>query len=85
MTVCLSENSSNRQDKPVCKAVLASLVTNIQLPAQGKNNLNVMEYIILVISNFQIHLNFRSAADYRDSNVSAGIEYYIITTVKHAI
>ena len=35
-TVCFTEHLPNGQDKNVCKAVLASLVTNIQLPVHGK-------------------------------------------------
>ena len=37
ITVCLTEDVSKGMDKAVCKAVLASLVTNVRFPA-GEGN-----------------------------------------------
>lgn len=42
LTVCLIECASNGEDKHICKTVLASLVTNIQLPGRGENKNVIM-------------------------------------------
>lgn len=74
--------STTGSHKPVCNAVLASLVTNIDVPGEGKIN---WEYFALILvnftntsnttNNFTWRLIFRRSAEYQDNEVSPVMKY----------